>query len=263
MIRGNTSKKRPRKQSEPWLDNEISFPSMPGCQLVDSPIILEALIEGFLVRRIYVDGGSSSEVMYEHYFRNLGAETRVKLKESRTPLVGFSANHSPYNVILGRTGLRSLGAIASTIHSMIKFPTANGIATVTTKKETLHECRRMEEAQGPALEGRITFSRIPIPDSEGTTSTGREESQGQTKEEGEPEDTTQPPPNPPEKDTQTDEEIKGKDEHPERPVESKPPEKVVIHDDYPDQTVTIGGNLSAECRFRLIEILQKHTDAFA
>ncbi|GJV86079.1 reverse transcriptase domain-containing protein [Tanacetum coccineum] len=36
---------------------------MPGCQLVDSPIILEALIEGFWVCRIYVDGGSSSEVM--------------------------------------------------------------------------------------------------------------------------------------------------------------------------------------------------------
>nr|GEU73827.1 reverse transcriptase domain-containing protein [Tanacetum cinerariifolium] len=50
-----------------------------------------------------------------------------------------------------------------------------------------------------ALEGKITFSRIPIPDSEGMTSTGREESQGRTKEEGEPEDTVQPPPNPPEK----------------------------------------------------------------
>ncbi|GJU64038.1 reverse transcriptase domain-containing protein [Tanacetum coccineum] len=141
MIRGNTSKKRPREQSKQWLDNEISFPSTPRCQLVDSPIILEALIEGFLVRRIYVDGGSSSEVMYEHYFRNLGAETRAKLKESRTPLVGFSGevsyplgtinlnvtigeserlrtipmefavvkSHSPYNVILGRTGLGSLG----------------------------------------------------------------------------------------------------------------------------------------------------------
>nr|GEV47406.1 reverse transcriptase domain-containing protein [Tanacetum cinerariifolium] len=46
------------------------------------------------------------------------------------------------------------------------------------------------------------------------------------KKEGEPEDTIQPPPNPPEKDTQTDEKIKGKDEHPERPVESKLPEKV-------------------------------------
>ncbi|GKC01716.1 reverse transcriptase domain-containing protein [Tanacetum coccineum] len=94
MIRGNTSRKRPREQSEQWLDNEISFPSTPGCQLVDSPVILEALIEGFLVRRIYVDGGSSSEVMYEHCFRNLRAETRAKLKESRTPLVGFSGEHT-------------------------------------------------------------------------------------------------------------------------------------------------------------------------
>ncbi|GJZ41985.1 reverse transcriptase domain-containing protein [Tanacetum coccineum] len=169
MIGGNTNRKRLCKQLEPWMDNEISFPSMPGCQLVDSPIILEALIEGFLVRRIYVDGGSSSEVMYEHYFRNLRAETKAKLKESRTPLVGFFGevsypigtitlsvtigeperlqtilmeftvvkSRSPYNVILGRTSLRNLGDVASTIHSMIKFPTANGIATMTTKRETL------------------------------------------------------------------------------------------------------------------------------
>nr|GEY06268.1 reverse transcriptase domain-containing protein [Tanacetum cinerariifolium] len=161
MMRGNTSKKRPREQSEQWLDYKISFPSTPGCQLVDSPIILEALIEGFLVQRIYVDGGSSSEVMYEHCFRNLGDETRAKLKESRTPLVGF-------------------------------------------------------------------FGK------------GR-------KKEGEPEDTVQPPPNPLEKDTQTCKEIKRKDEDPKRPIESKSLEKVVIHDDYPDQTIIIGGNLSAEC----------------
>nr|GEU42237.1 reverse transcriptase domain-containing protein [Tanacetum cinerariifolium] len=66
MIRGNTNRKRLREQLEPWMDNEISFPSMPGCQLVDSPIILESLIKGFLVWSIYVDGGSSSEIMYEH-----------------------------------------------------------------------------------------------------------------------------------------------------------------------------------------------------
>ncbi|GKB19150.1 reverse transcriptase domain-containing protein [Tanacetum coccineum] len=167
---------KPRKyqqeKSEQWSSNKISFPSMLGCQLADSPIILEALIEGFLVQRIYVNGGSSSEVMYEHCFRNLGVETKAKLKESRTPLVGFFGevsypigtinlsvtmgepkrlrtipmefaivkSHSPYNVILGRTGLRSLGVVASTIHSMIKFPTANGIATMTTKRETLQEC---------------------------------------------------------------------------------------------------------------------------
>ncbi|GKC74452.1 reverse transcriptase domain-containing protein [Tanacetum coccineum] len=295
MISGNTSKKRPHKQSEQWSSNEISFPSMLGCQLADSPIILEALIEGFLVQRIYVNGGSSSEVMYEHCFRNLGAETKAKLKESRTPLVGFSGevsypirtinisvtmgeperlrtipmefviikSHSPYNVILGRTGLRSLGVVASTIHSMIKFPTSNGIAMMTTKREILKECQRMEEARGPAMEGRITIPRIQAPESEGTTNKGREESGGQTDKVREPDGIIRPSPIPFKKGTPADEKDKGNDEPLEKSLESKPPEKVVIHEEYPDQTITIGGNSSVECRSRLIEILRKHVDAFA
>ncbi|GKE00642.1 reverse transcriptase domain-containing protein [Tanacetum coccineum] len=264
MIRGYRSRKRPREQAEQWLDNEISFPSTSGCQLVDSPIILEALIEGYLVQKIYVDGGSSSEVMYEHCFPNLRAKTREKLKESRTPLVGFSGevsyligtinlnvtmgeskrlrtivmefvvvkSHSPYNVILGRTGLRSLGAVGSTIHTMIKFPTTNGIAIVTTKKETLHECRRMEEAQEPIREDGVISKHQIL----------KERSAWAEKK---------------------NENIVGKDKHPKGPLESKPPEKVVIHNDYVEQTITIGGTLLVEYRSGLIEILQKHADAFA
>ncbi|GJZ48599.1 hypothetical protein Tco_0602431 [Tanacetum coccineum] len=34
-----------------------------------------------------------------------------------------------------------------TIHNMIKFPTSNGIATITTSQETLRECRQIKEAQ--------------------------------------------------------------------------------------------------------------------
>ncbi|GJZ43638.1 hypothetical protein Tco_0590893 [Tanacetum coccineum] len=37
---------------------------------------------------------------------------------------------SPYNVILGRPGMRQLGAIASMIHSLIKFPLKSGIAII-------------------------------------------------------------------------------------------------------------------------------------
>nr|GEU29962.1 hypothetical protein [Tanacetum cinerariifolium] len=55
----------------------------------------------------------------------------------------------------------------------------------------------------------------------------------------------------------------GEDEHLGRPLENKPPEKVVIHDDHPDQTITIEGNFSVKCRSELIEILRKHADAFA
>nr|GEU99148.1 hypothetical protein [Tanacetum cinerariifolium] len=49
----------------------------------------------------------------------------------------------------------------------------------------------------------------------------------------------------------------------ERSIKRKPSEKVLIHDGHPDQTITIEGNLTAECRSRLIKILRKHADAFA
>ncbi|GJZ17089.1 hypothetical protein Tco_0553212 [Tanacetum coccineum] len=54
---------------------------------------------------------------------------------------------------------------------------------------------------------------------------GREESQGQTNKEGDPEGTTQPPPSPHRKDTWTDEKIEGKDEHHEGPLKNKLLEK--------------------------------------
>ncbi|GJX61734.1 hypothetical protein Tco_0294634 [Tanacetum coccineum] len=181
MVRSRGHRTRPNEKIEQWMDNEISFLSIPRYRLVESPIVLEAYIKGFQVRRRYIDGGSSSEVMYENCFRNLGPVTNEKLRESRKPLVGFSGEvnyplgchhggtrqdpnhggtrqdlsvtmgeqdriltvamefmvvkcHSPYNVILGRTGMRSLGVVASTIHSMINFPTTNRKATMVTNK---------------------------------------------------------------------------------------------------------------------------------
>ncbi|GJZ64877.1 hypothetical protein Tco_0621573 [Tanacetum coccineum] len=267
MIRGNMNSKRPREQSKQWTSNEISFPSMP----------------------------SSSKVMYEHCFGNLTSETKTNLKESGTPLVGFSGevsypirtinlsvtmgepgrlrtipmefavvkSHSSYNVILGRTGLRSLGAVASTIHSMIKFPTANRITTMMTKRETIQECRGMEEARGPVMEGRTIPPRMQASEFEGTTSKGKEGSRGQANKTGEPDGIIQPSTISSKKYTQADEKDKGEDESLEKSSGSKPPEKVVIHDGYPDQTITIRGSLTAEYRSGFIEMLRKHADAFA
>ncbi|GJQ97695.1 hypothetical protein Tco_0008834 [Tanacetum coccineum] len=97
------------------MDNAIAFPSVPRYQLMDCPVVVDALIEGFRARRIHVDGGSSLE-----------------------------------------DEMRSLGAVASTIHSMIKFPTSNGIATIATTRETLGECRKIEEAQALSWHARVT-----------------------------------------------------------------------------------------------------------
>nr|GEY04545.1 hypothetical protein [Tanacetum cinerariifolium] len=54
---------------------------------------------------------------------------------------------SPYNVIFGRTCLRSLRAVSSTIHSMVKFPTPRGIATLVTRPAINFECRSLERKQ--------------------------------------------------------------------------------------------------------------------
>nr|GEX54902.1 endoglucanase 2-like [Tanacetum cinerariifolium] len=52
-------------------------------QPAKEPLIVEAEVEGYLVRRVYVDEGSSVEVMFEHCFENLDPRIRAKLKDSR------------------------------------------------------------------------------------------------------------------------------------------------------------------------------------
>ncbi|PWA38158.1 AAA+ ATPase domain-containing protein [Artemisia annua] len=56
----------------------------------------------------------------------LSRKTTMKFTVIRAP--------SPYNVILGRSGLKALRAIPSTIHAMMKFPTPRGIATLVTRR---------------------------------------------------------------------------------------------------------------------------------
>ncbi|GKB38230.1 hypothetical protein Tco_0883172 [Tanacetum coccineum] len=117
--------------------------------------------------------------MYEHCFKSFNVNTKSRLRKFGAPLVGFLSEiyHplglidlkvtmgelrrnktvlleftrvkfcSPCNVILGRTGMKSLKAVGSTIHSRIKFPTANGVATMKSSREALRECRHIEEMQ--------------------------------------------------------------------------------------------------------------------
>ncbi|GKE37782.1 hypothetical protein Tco_1461187, partial [Tanacetum coccineum] len=151
MVRSQGYRKRPYERVKHWMDNAITFPSVPRYQLMNCPVVVEAMIEGFRVRRIHVDGGSSSEVMRSqlpHGVIDLEV-TMGECEKTRTVIMEFAVvkSLSPYNALLGRTGMRSLGAVASTIHSMMKFPTSNGIATISTTRETLRECRQIEEAQ--------------------------------------------------------------------------------------------------------------------
>ncbi|GKD64920.1 hypothetical protein Tco_1307028 [Tanacetum coccineum] len=46
------------------------------------------------------------------------------------------------------TRMRSLGAVGSTIHSMIKFLTSQGVVTMETSREALKECKHLERVKG-------------------------------------------------------------------------------------------------------------------
>ncbi|GJR05112.1 hypothetical protein Tco_0528096 [Tanacetum coccineum] len=159
MIWEEGNRKRPFEEGRFSLMNELTFLAIPRSQLTDEPIISEGIIEGNQVRRILVDGGSSSEIMYEHCFRNLDVNIRSRLRRCKAPMIGFSGEtyhllglislqvtmgkegrsktvlmefaiikcYSSFNIIIGRIGMRSLGAVGSTIHSMIIFPIDQGV----------------------------------------------------------------------------------------------------------------------------------------
>ncbi|GJY49561.1 hypothetical protein Tco_0439517 [Tanacetum coccineum] len=215
-------------------------------------VVVEAMIEGFRVRRIHVDSGSSSEVMYERCFRNLSYQMRSRLRESRIPLVGSQENPSPYNALLGRTGMRSLGVVASSIYLMMKFPTLNGISTISTTRETLRVCRQNEEAQDLSRHARVTN---PSPMQMGSEVIN-------SKVQLAPRETHSRRPRKEPMQLDDMEERRQLDEG-RKPPKSGVEERIVVNDNYPEQLVTIGGSLFVKCRHALIHTLRKNVDIFA
>ncbi|GKG27846.1 hypothetical protein Tco_0406173, partial [Tanacetum coccineum] len=67
------------KQTKEWMNVPITF-----------PLIVEAEVEGYWVRRIFVDQGVAVQVMFEHCFDNLSPDIKAQLTPTQTELVGFS-----------------------------------------------------------------------------------------------------------------------------------------------------------------------------
>nr|GEX80111.1 reverse transcriptase domain-containing protein [Tanacetum cinerariifolium] len=95
----------------------------------ESSMVIEAEVEGHLIHRMYVDGGSASE-------------------HSTSTLMNFMFVQSPlsYNSIIGRLGLIKVQAIPSTAHEMIKFPLKEGIVMLHINTIIPAERRMVAEA---------------------------------------------------------------------------------------------------------------------
>ncbi|GJT50777.1 hypothetical protein Tco_0976934 [Tanacetum coccineum] len=72
------------------LMSVISFPPLGEEDGTKGPMIIEAEMGRPCVHRMYVDGGSSSEILYEHCFNRFCPEVKNQMIPATTPLVGFS-----------------------------------------------------------------------------------------------------------------------------------------------------------------------------
>ncbi|GKB38302.1 reverse transcriptase domain-containing protein [Tanacetum coccineum] len=119
----------------------ITFPPVLARDLSEKALMVEAKVEGYLVRRIHIDEGASIEILFEHCFNMLHPSIRSRLVEMQTTVSGFLGEQvkplgkieldvcfggsercqraimkfiiipspSPYNIIIGRPGLKREG----------------------------------------------------------------------------------------------------------------------------------------------------------
>nr|GEZ33279.1 reverse transcriptase domain-containing protein [Tanacetum cinerariifolium] len=210
---------------------EIAFLPLAASNGTEGPLVIEAEMGKHTIHRMYIDGGSSMEILFEHCFNRLRPEIKSQMVPATTSLTGFSGETiwplrqlrllvivgdtthstkawmnflivnslSPYNGIIERPGLRAIQAVPSTVHKMLKFPVEGGIVTIRSIILIPTECASV-----------ITSSVVP---SEERT----------------------------------------------RPANFK----VALHQDFLDQEVAIGGTLSDKGRTELCSILKKNLDIFA
>nr|XP_023925793.1 uncharacterized protein LOC112037214 [Quercus suber] len=137
----------------------------------NDPLVIALTIEGFNIKRILVDNGSSADIIYFPAFQQLKLDPK-RLRPFDSPLVSFSGDKvnpkgivtltvtvgtypkqltcdldflvvdcpSTYNVIIGRPVLNKWKSSTSTYCLKIKFPMENGVGEVKGDQVLAREC---------------------------------------------------------------------------------------------------------------------------
>ncbi|GKA32539.1 hypothetical protein Tco_0718906 [Tanacetum coccineum] len=147
-VRGECQKRKfQKRKEEDWMNAPITFPSILSDDVSDEPLIIEAEFEGYLVRRVFVDQGAIVQLLLLEKIElkvMFGSERLCRRTMIKFTVVQAS---SPYNIILGRTGMRELRTISSTTHAMMKFLTSRRIAMLVPRTAAIFECQQLEGKQ--------------------------------------------------------------------------------------------------------------------
>jgi len=133
-------------------------------------MVIMVEIENFTVMKTLVDLGSSVDILYWKTFKKLQipeceiqgyidlytkfGEGRATSKTLKIRYLLVDANTS-YNILLGISSLNLLGAIVSTPHLAMKFPSPMGdVITIHMDQKTARECYAASLRVEPANHGR-------------------------------------------------------------------------------------------------------------
>ena len=124
-------------------------------------------IGGYDVKRVMVDQGSTVEIMYPNLYKGLSLRSE-DLTPYSSPLVSFEGKviipkgqirlsvqassetvevdfimvdaYSPYKEIVARPCLHTLGAVSSTLHQKIKYPSEGQIEEILGDQDMARQC---------------------------------------------------------------------------------------------------------------------------
>ncbi|GJT25342.1 reverse transcriptase domain-containing protein [Tanacetum coccineum] len=68
----------------------ISFPPLTADNAAVEPLTIEINAAGHDIHRMYIDGGASADILYEHCFQRLRPEVKSQLNPATTSLTGFT-----------------------------------------------------------------------------------------------------------------------------------------------------------------------------
>ncbi|GJV43221.1 hypothetical protein Tco_1427757 [Tanacetum coccineum] len=142
-------------KSPTFEGREITFPPVTKGRNSSASVIIKAKIFGREVGRVYIDSGSSCEVIYEHYFLKLKPSIQASKVDSQVLLVGFLREKS---WALEKTTMQKMGMIVSTIHGAVKFHTTQEIRTVfsTHESEKIKGVKKVRETSPTNTKGVLS-----------------------------------------------------------------------------------------------------------
>jgi hypothetical protein len=98
MVSGGTNKKL-KARHDSWAQQPISFPPLKSVAPSLAPMVISAQVEGTPVRQVYVDGGSASDIMYEHCFNTLPKYIQSQLRPTTRTLMDFTGDTLTFGTI--------------------------------------------------------------------------------------------------------------------------------------------------------------------